>query len=173
MRCLLKALGFERRRIGNVPDTLSKTERSKRMSLIRHKDTGPEILVRSLVHRMGFRFSLRRNRIPGKPDIVFPGRRKAIFVHGCFWHRHASPTCGLARLPKSKLDFWLPKLEGNRVRDVRKQRELRAAGWKFLVVWECELGHIEHLRNKLRRFLGDANARGGIVRGSGRPRNGG
>jgi DNA mismatch endonuclease (patch repair protein) len=154
-----------------MTDTLSKSQRSKRMSLIRGKDTGPERQVRSLVHSMGFRFSLRRNHVPGKPDILFPSQGKAIFVHGCFWHRHADPKCRLARLPKSRLDFWLPKLEANRIRDIQKQKELRASGWAFLVVWECEIGHTEHLKNKLKRFLERDNARGRTVRRSGGARD--
>jgi DNA mismatch endonuclease (patch repair protein) len=156
-----------------MADTLSKAQRSKRMSLIRGKDTKPELLVRRLVHSMGFRFSLRRNHIPGRPDILFPSRRKAIFVHGCFWHRHSAANCRLARLPKSKLDFWLPKLEANRLRDRRKQKELHAAGWTCLVVWECEIGHTERLRNKLTKFLGSDDARDRIVRRSGRTGDGG
>lgn len=154
-----------------MTDTLSKVERSKRMSLVRDKDTGPERRVRSLIHSMGFRFSLRRNHIPGRPDIVFPSQGKVIFVHGCFWHRHSSVKCRLARLPKSRLDFWLPKLEANRIRDMRKQKELRAAGWRFLVVWECEIGHKERLKNKLRQFLRRDDARGRTVRRGGRTRN--
>ena len=99
-------------------DTLSKAQRSERMSRVRGKDTKPELLVRRLVHGMGYRYRLHRRDLPGTPDLVFPGRRKVIFVHGCFWHRHPDPACKLARLPKSRTDFWLPKLEGNRARDI-------------------------------------------------------
>jgi DNA mismatch endonuclease (patch repair protein) len=102
---------------------------------------------------MGYRYRLHRRGLPGNPDIVFGARRKAIFVHGCFWHRHSDPNCRLARLPKSKRDFWIPKLEANRVRDQRNQQALIADGWQVLVVWECELGDKEHLENKLIRFL--------------------
>jgi|SRR5271156_3514526 DNA mismatch endonuclease (patch repair protein) len=91
-------------------DTLSRTERSERMALIRGRDTKPELAVRRLLHRSGFRYRLHRATLPGKPDLVFPSRHKVIFVHGCFWHRH--PGCALARLPKSRLEFWLPKLKG-------------------------------------------------------------
>ena len=91
-------------------DTLSPKERSERMSRIRGKDTKPELTVRRLVHGMGFRYRLHGKRLPGKPDMVFSARRKVIFVHGCFWHRHPDPGCPLARLPKSKLDFWRTKL---------------------------------------------------------------
>jgi DNA mismatch endonuclease, patch repair protein len=142
-----------------MADTLSPRERSKRMSLVRGKHTTPELIVRKLVHSMGYRYALHRTDLPGRPDVVFPSRRKAIFVHGCFWHRHRSKRCKLARLPKTRLDFWLAKLESNRLRDQRKQRALRLAGWKFLVVWECQLSHTEQLENKLRRFLEGNDAR--------------
>jgi DNA mismatch endonuclease, patch repair protein len=89
------------------------------MSRVRGKGSQPERIVRSLVHRLGYRFRLHGARLPGKPDLVFPARRKVIFVHGCFWHRHPDPECRLARLPKSRQDFWVPKLEGNRSRDER------------------------------------------------------
>jgi DNA mismatch endonuclease (patch repair protein) len=102
---------------------------------------------------MGFRYRLHDKRLPGSPDLTFAKRRKVIFVHGCFWHRHPNPACPLARLPKSRLDFWLPKLHGNRERDLRHQAALAALGWQFLVVWECEIRDREHLQNKLRAFL--------------------
>jgi DNA mismatch endonuclease, patch repair protein len=149
-----------------MADTLTKVERSRRMGLVRGTNTTPELVVRRLIHRMGYRYSVHRSDLPGKPDIVLPARGKAIFVHGCFWHRHEASSCRLARLPKSRLDFWLPKLEANRLRDKKKQRALRAAGWKFLVVWECQLGDKEHLENKLRRFLRGKNARDRAIRGS-------
>jgi DNA mismatch endonuclease (patch repair protein) len=100
-------------------DTLTRTERSKRMALIHGKNTKPELLVRKIARSCGYRFRLHVPNLPGKPDIVFPKRRKVIFVHGCFWHRHPSPSCALARLPKSKLRFWLPKLTANRRGDLR------------------------------------------------------
>ena len=103
-----------------VMDTLSRKERSHRMSLIRNRDTKPELLVRRLVFRSGYRYRLHRSDLPGRPDLVFPGRKKVLFVHGCFWHRH--PNCGLARLPKSRLSFWLPKLTENRRQRVEKGR---------------------------------------------------
>jgi DNA mismatch endonuclease Vsr len=92
-------------------DTLSRKERSQRMSLIRNRDTKPELLVRRMIHAAGYRYRLQASGLPGKPDLVFPARRKVLFVHGCFWHRH--PKCALARLPKSRLGFWLPKLTEN------------------------------------------------------------
>ena len=137
-----------------MADTLTKAERSERMRRVRNRDTGPEMIVRRLVHRQGYRYRLHRKDLPGKPDLVFPGRRKVIFVHGCFWHRHNDPGCKLARLPKSRMDFWLPKLEGNRERDIRNIRELEATGWQVLVVWECEIVDIVGLENKITRFLG-------------------
>ena len=132
-------------------DTLSPAERSERMSRVRNKDTKPEMLVRRLVHGLGFRYRLHRTDLPGTPDMVFASRRKVIFVHGCFWHRHE--TCKLARLPKSKLHFWLPKLEGNRERDRRYQQELVRLGWNYLIIWECELADVDKLKYKISRFL--------------------
>jgi DNA mismatch endonuclease (patch repair protein) len=102
---------------------------------------------------MGYRYRLQAKDLPGKPDIVFRGRKKAIFVHGCFWHRHPDPTCKLARLPKSRLDFWLPKLDANRTRDIANIEQLEHQGWQVLLVWECELRDREQLGNRLRRFL--------------------
>jgi DNA mismatch endonuclease (patch repair protein) len=125
------------------------------MARIRSRDSKPELLVRRLVHGMGFRYRLHDRKLPGTPDLVFRKRRKAIFVHGCFWHKHPSPDCKLARLPKSRLDFWGPKLQGNRTRDLRDQAALAADGWNILIVWECELRHGEQLQNKLRSFLCD------------------
>ena len=127
------------------------------MSRIRHRDTKPEMLVRRLLHAMGFRYRLHDKRLPGSPDIVFASRKKAIFVHGCFWHRHPDAGCALARMPKSRLDFWRPKLEGNRTRDVRHQSELDALGWRYLIVWECELRDKEQFRNILLAFLAEGD----------------
>lgn len=130
-------------------------ERSARMARIGCRDSKPEMLVRHLVHAMGFRYLLHDQRLPGKPDLVFPSRRKVIFVHGCFWHRHPDPVCKLARMPKSRLDFWSPKLEGNRNRDLRHRSELDEIGWNVLVVWECQMRDREQLQNELRAFLSD------------------
>jgi DNA mismatch endonuclease (patch repair protein) len=132
-------------------DTLSLAERSERMARVKGKNTKPEMVVRKLTHGLGYRFRLHRKDLPGTPDLVFPGRKKAIFVHGCFWHRHQG--CSLARLPKSRLDFWIPKLEGNRNRDKRKQRELRRAGWDFITIWECETKDRAALCKKIDKFL--------------------
>ncbi len=135
-------------------DTLSRAERSERMGRVRSKDTKPEMLVRKLTHGMGFRYRLHVRGLPGYPDLVFPGRHKVIFVHGCFWHRHGS-RCPLTRWPKSKLEFWKPKLEQNRRRDARNRRKLRNLGWNVLVVWECQLKNRTVLGRRLRSFLED------------------
>lgn len=123
------------------------------MSRVRARDTKPEMVVRQLLHAMGYRYRLHAKDLPGKPDIVFRRQRLAIFVNGCFWHRHPDPECRLARMPKSRLDFWLPKLEANRHRDVENEERLAALGWRVLLVWECELRDREQLGNILRRFI--------------------
>ncbi|MCZ2153678.1 MAG: DNA mismatch endonuclease Vsr [Bryobacterales bacterium] len=133
-------------------DSLSPDQRSERMSRVRSRDTMPELIVRKLVHHMGFRYRLHRRDLPGNPDLVFPGRGKIIFVHGCFWHRHGV-RCRLTRWPKSRLDFWKPKLEENHRRDQRNQRVLRKLGWKVMVVWECQLKETGKLAETIRRFL--------------------
>lgn len=107
-----------------------------------------------MVYSLGFRYRLHGTKLPGKPDLVFIGRRKVIFVHGCFWHRHGR-SCPLTRLPKSRPDFWRPKLEGNHTRDKRNYRSLRGAGWDILVLWECELGDVECVRGKITAFLSE------------------
>lgn len=119
--------------LGRVADTLTKAERGERMSHVRGKDSKPEMVVRRLVHGMGYRYRLHRRDLPGTADLVLPSRKKAIFVHGCFWHRHPDPGCKLVRLPKSRLDFWRPKLEGNRRRDRVNQARLNELGWDVLV----------------------------------------
>ncbi|MBL8212461.1 MAG: DNA mismatch endonuclease Vsr [Bryobacterales bacterium] len=122
------------------------------MGLVRGTDTKPEMVIRRLIHGMGYRYRLHVAGLPGKPDIVFSARGKIIFVHGCFWHRHASASCKLARLPKSRLEFWKPKLEQNRNRDKETMRCLRRAGWKVLVVWECQV-KTAAIADKIRSFL--------------------
>ncbi|MBZ5639200.1 MAG: very short patch repair endonuclease [Acidobacteriia bacterium] len=134
-------------------DTLTPSQRSERMARVRSRDTKPELAVRRVVRGLGFRYRLSVAELPGRPDLVFRRQKKAIFVHGCFWHRHAGcPNC---RLPKSRLDFWRPKLEGNRQRDRRNMRALRALGWLVLVVWECELFDEKKLSRRLKSFLRD------------------
>lgn len=125
--------------------------RSERMALIRSRDTKPEKAVRSLIHGMGYRYRLHAKDLPGCPDLVFRPKRKAIFIHGCFWHLHRN--CPKCRPPKSRQDYWKPKLENNAARDRRVRRELRREGWRSLVVWECELSDAKRLARKLARFL--------------------
>lgn len=136
-----------------MADTLTPQERSERMSRIRGKNTRPEMIVRSIVHGLGYRYRLHRRDVPGTPDLALITARKAIFVHGCFWHRHPDPVCKLARLPKSRPDFWIPKLERNRQRDAQKQEALIAAGWRYLVIWECQLKDRASLTEILKAFL--------------------
>lgn len=121
------------------------------MSRVRNKNTKPEMVVRRLVHGMGYRYRLHRRDLPGSPDLVFPSRRKVIFVHGCFWHRHEG--CSLARLPKSRLEFWVPKLEGNKTRDQNNQAKLQDLGWSFLTIWECQVADAEAVGARVRDFL--------------------
>ena len=123
------------------------------MSRVRAKNSSPEMKVRRLVHALGYRFRLHRRDLPGTPDLVFPVRRKIIFVHGCFWHRHPDPDCKLARMPKSRQEFWRPKLEGNRARDFRTEEALKNAGWGVMTVWECQLKDVASLENEIRTFL--------------------
>lgn len=134
-------------------DTLTPSQRSERMSRVKGKGSRAEMTVRRLVHGLGYRYRLHIKGLPGKPDLVFASRRKVIFVHGCFWHRHSDPTCHLARLPKSRHEFWIPKLEGNRDRDRRNLAVLAEQGWSVLVVWECELDEPSSVENKIRTFL--------------------
>lgn len=134
-------------------DPLNPAERSARMARVRGKDTKPEMHVRRLVHALGHRYRLHRRDLPGAPDLVFPKARKIIFVHGCFWHRHPDSDCKLARLPKSRLDFWLPKLERNRARDAENVAKLKDLGWEVLVVWECEIKDGASLESRIQAFL--------------------
>jgi DNA mismatch endonuclease (patch repair protein) len=132
-------------------DSVSSSRRSEIMGRVRSRDTRPEMVVRRLTHALGYRYRLHVKELPGKPDMVFRPRKKVIFIHGCFWHRH--PNCALARLPRSRVSFWLQKLEGNRQRDLKSERALREANWRVLTIWECELGDINKLKNKIKEFL--------------------
>lgn len=123
------------------------------MRRIRSKDMKPELAVRSLVHRLGYRFRLHDKDLAGKPDLVFRPRRKVIFVHGCFWHGHSDPLCLDGRRPKSRAEYWGPKLDRNIERDAAHVAALEADGWKVLVVWECETKDRAALVRRLRRFL--------------------
>ncbi len=121
------------------------------MSRVKSKDTTTEMTVRRLVFGMGYRYRLHDNRLPGKPDLVFSGRHKVLFVNGCFWHGHED--CRYARLPKTHVDFWRAKVELNRSRDMDNISLLKAGGWKILTVWQCELKDIEKLKDKLHDFI--------------------
>jgi DNA mismatch endonuclease (patch repair protein) len=121
------------------------------MRAIRSKDTGPEMTIRRLVHRLGYRFRLHAKKLPGAPDIVLPSRRKIIFVHGCFWHMHES--CRDGRIPQSREEYWRPKLYRTRERDQTNVDALSSLGWESLIIWECELRDMEVVRNKVVHFL--------------------
>jgi len=129
----------------------TKEKRSWVMAQVKSGDTGPEIRVRSMLHGLGFRFRLHRKDLPGKPDIVFPGRRKVVFVHGCFWHGHKG--CRRSTRPSSNQGFWTMRLDSNIRRDKRDRQRLRRLGWRVFVVWECELKDEQRLRRRLRQFL--------------------
>lgn len=131
-------------------DTVTATRRSEIMSRVRCKDTRPEMFVRRLVHGAGYRYRLHVSGLPGRPDLVFTARKKVIFIHGCFWHSHAE--CPQARVPKSRIEFWLSKLQTNKERDARNLKALTEAGWKVLILWECEL-QSPTLMQKIREFL--------------------
>lgn len=121
------------------------------MRRIRSKDTSPEMTVRRLVHGMGYRYRLHVRTLPGCPDLVFPALRRIIQVHGCYWHPHR--PCRFSHTPQSRLDYWLPKLEGNRQRDRENLRRLRVAGWKVLVIRQCQIGDVPELAARIERFL--------------------
>ena len=132
-------------------DPLTPTERSERMSRVKSSDSKAEMAVRRALFSLGFRYRLHRKDITGTPDIAFIGRRKLVFVHGCFWHRH--PGCKNARTPKSRLEFWQTKLDKNRERDLSVQKQLHDEGWSFLVVWECETNKVPALLARLSDFM--------------------
>jgi DNA mismatch endonuclease, patch repair protein len=156
-------------RTGNLPavaragepsvrfDIMNRERRSTLMGRIRGRDTGPEMTVRRLLHAMGYRFRLHARDLPGKPDIVFRSRRLALFVHGCFWHRH---DCGLAYVPKTRAEFWERKFDGNVARDRRTKHELEVAGWRVVTVWECQLGDLASLAGQLAKELGPQGKQG-------------
>ncbi|MBI3452617.1 MAG: DNA mismatch endonuclease Vsr [Rhodospirillales bacterium] len=132
-------------------DTRTPQKRSEIMSLVRNKNTKPELAVRRIAFRRGFRYRLHRGDLPGRPDLVFPSKQKVIFVHGCFWHSHSQ--CSKARPPKSRKNYWLPKLRQNRQRDTRNRAELRKLGWASLVIWQCQLKNEAAVIRKIERFL--------------------
>ncbi|WP_353231139.1 very short patch repair endonuclease [Pseudomonas helleri] len=125
--------------------------RSDIMRAVKRANTAPEIIVRQVLHALGIRFRLHRRDLPGSPDVVLPRFRTVIFVHGCFWHRH--PDCRYTTTPKTRQEYWLPKFAANIERDLRKEAQLQALGWRVLLVWECETKQREELTLRLRREL--------------------
>ena len=136
-----------------MADALTPQRRSENMRRIRSKNTKPEMIVRSQVHRLGFRYRLHGKDLPGKPDLVFRKRKKAIFVHGCFWHQHSA--CREGRVPGSRPQYWIPKLQGNKDRDAAHLSGLQTSGWQILVIWECEVSNQSQLNDRLLQFLED------------------
>lgn len=134
-----------------MTDTVDSQKRSEMMSRIRGRDTKPEIIVRRIAHRLGFRFRIHRRDLPGCPDIVFPRYRAVIMVHGCFWHRH--PGCRYAYTPKTRVRFWKDKFESNVVRDRRNETALHELGWRVLVIWECETKDLGALEARIKEHL--------------------
>lgn len=132
-------------------DKFTPQERSRIMALVRGKNTEPEMVVRRLLHGMGYRFRLHRRDLPGCPDIVLPRHGKVVFVHGCFWHHHKG--CKRATLPTTRADFWREKILKNVERDVRVLKELKREGWQALVLWECQLRGIDKVARKLQVFM--------------------
>lgn len=135
-----------------IGDRLSKERRSANMRAVKGRDTRPEMIVRQMAHRLGYRFRLHRADLPGKPDLTFPGRHAVIFVHGCFWHGHSCKR-GKTR-PKANAAFWAAKLGRNVERDAAQLDRLKVCGWRSLVLWECELKDAPKLAARIRRFLG-------------------
>ena len=133
-----------------MPDTLTKEQRRRCMQSIRSHDTQPELLVRRYLHRLGFRFRLHVPNLAGKPDIVLPRFKTAIFVHGCFWHGH---TCARGVVPKSRPEYWVPKLNNTRNRDIQSKDSLKRTGWRVITFWECELKNYRTLANRCRQLL--------------------
>ena len=134
-----------------MADTVSQAKRTEIMSSVKQRHTKPEIIVRKILHRHGFRFRLHNKKLPGTPDIVLPKRKAVIFVHGCFWHQHEG--CRKSRRPTSNVEFWNEKLDRNIARDNRKEFELEKSGWKVLTVWDCEIKNEDSLIEKLENLL--------------------
>lgn len=136
-----------------LTDILSRDKRSWNMSRIRGKNTKPEMVVRSMLHRMGYRFRLYVSKLPGKPDIVLPKYRTVIFVHGCFWHRH--PGCKYAYNPKTRQDFWKNKFEQNVARHQDVAQRLEELGWRVAIIWECEIDRPDYLKELILQILSE------------------
>lgn len=134
-------------------DHVDPAKRSLIMAAVHSKDTKPEMVVRKIVHGLGYRYRLHSEKLPGRPDLVFPGKRKVVFVHGCFWHRH--PECRYASTPKTRTDFWEAKFRANVARDERIKLELERMGWAVKTVWQCELKDPETLAERLDEFLSE------------------
>ena len=138
-------------------DTRTPEQRSHIMRSVRSRDTGPELVVRSILHGLGFRFRLHKKELAGRPDVVLAKHRTVVFIHGCFWHGHG---CEKGRLPKSRLKFWTAKILRNRIRDAESVKALEAAGWRVLTIWQCETKNSDGLRARLKKlFTGLANKR--------------
>ena len=133
-------------------DRISPEQRSQNMAQVKSKNTKPEMLVRSLLHRMGYRFRLHIKTLPGHPDVVLPRYKAVIFVHGCFWHGHEG--CKRATMPATRTEFWRKKIDGNQSRDRRNLNALEELGYRCLVIWQCEMKDIEVLKMRLSEFLG-------------------
>jgi DNA mismatch endonuclease, patch repair protein len=138
-----------------MTDRVSSEQRSRNMAAVRATDTAPERAVRSLLHRLGLRFRLHQKLLPGTPDIVLKRHATVVFVHGCFWHGH---DCSRGKLPTTRREFWLPKLQRNKERDLQNEKHLRALGWRVLVVWECELRNPARIRRRLVRAFAATRA---------------
>jgi DNA mismatch endonuclease (patch repair protein) len=131
-------------------DIVPAEKRSAMMRAVRQRNTDPERRLRTALHALGYRYRLHDRRLPGRPDIVFPGRRAVIFVHGCFWHGH---DCRAGARPASHREYWIPKIDGNRLRDARKEAALRELGWRVMTVWECQIRHLDEVVPSVRAFL--------------------
>lgn len=136
-----------------MADTVPPDVRSRIMAKVKSKGMKPEMQVRKLLHGLGYRYRLHRANLPGRPDLVFPSRRKIVFVNGCFWHRHDG--CSRVRIPATNRDYWLSKLESNYTRDVRNVNLLEEQGWSVMTVWECQLQDIQATTDRLVSFLDD------------------
>jgi DNA mismatch endonuclease (patch repair protein) len=134
-----------------MADIVSRSKRKEIMSSVKQRHTKPELIVRKLLHRLGYRFRLHNKKLPGTPDIVLPKYKTVIFVHGCFWHQHEN--CRKARRPTSNVEFWNEKLDKNIERDNRKESELKEAGWKILTIWDCEMKDEDLITEKIKDFL--------------------
>lgn len=135
-------------------DRITKEKRSANMRNIKSKDMKPEMIVRRLVYKMGYRYRLHRHDLPGRPDLVFVGRKKIIFVHGCYWHQHQEPTCPLTHKPKTNKAYWSPKLNKNSERDKNNRKKLKEMGWDVLVIWECQLrSELLAVEQEIKAFL--------------------